>query len=88
SAADVAIRDREIDRNICLKELGWKLLCLTNILLENQVHDEMILEGPRSRAEAAVAIVVECMSKPSTHKLSQGRSCCGCKVCPELVCSQ
>lgn len=37
---------------------------LNNILLENQVHDEMILEGPTESAELAKAIVVECMSKP------------------------
>ncbi|GFZ07436.1 polymerase gamma 2 [Actinidia rufa] len=29
-----------------------------------QVHDEVILEGPTESAEAAKAIVVECMSKP------------------------
>lgn len=30
----------------------------------NQVHDEVILEGPTESAELAKAIVVECMSKP------------------------
>ncbi|CAL9057631.1 unnamed protein product [Musa banksii] len=57
SAADVAMCAMlEIDRNICLQELGWKLVL--------QVHDEMILEGPTESAELAKAIVVECMSKP------------------------
>ncbi|CAL9098054.1 unnamed protein product [Musa textilis] len=57
SAADVAMCAMlEIDRNIRLKELGWKLVL--------QVHDEMILEGPTESAELAKAIVVECMSKP------------------------
>jgi DNA polymerase I len=28
------------------------------------VHDEVILEGPEESADAAKAIVVECMSKP------------------------
>ncbi|WOL06423.1 DNA polymerase I A, chloroplastic-like isoform X1 [Canna indica] len=57
SAADVAMCAMlEIDRNVRLKELGWKLLL--------QVHDEVILEGPTESAEVAKAIVVECMSKP------------------------
>ncbi|XP_065025408.1 DNA polymerase I A, chloroplastic-like isoform X2 [Musa acuminata AAA Group] len=57
SAADVAMCAMlEIDRNIRLKELGWKLLL--------QVHDEVILEGPTESAELAKSIVVECMSKP------------------------
>ncbi|RWW52774.1 hypothetical protein BHE74_00040788 [Ensete ventricosum] len=46
----------EIDRNILLKEIGWRLLL--------QVHDEVIMEGPTESAELAKAIVVECMSKP------------------------
>ncbi|RWV80573.1 hypothetical protein GW17_00058133, partial [Ensete ventricosum] len=46
----------EIDRNILLKEIGWRLLL--------QVHDEVILEGPTESAELAKAIIVECMSKP------------------------
>lgn len=57
SAADVAMCAMlEIERNARLKELGWRLLL--------QVHDEVILEGPTESAEAARAIVVECMSKP------------------------
>lgn len=57
SAADVAMCAMlEIERNARLKELGWRLLL--------QVHDEVILEGPTESAEAARAIVAECMSKP------------------------
>ncbi|PNT66686.1 hypothetical protein BRADI_3g15620v3 [Brachypodium distachyon] len=57
SAADVAMCAMlEIERNVRLKELGWRLLL--------QVHDEVILEGPTESAETARAIVVECMSKP------------------------
>ncbi|XP_057464463.1 DNA polymerase I A, chloroplastic/mitochondrial-like [Actinidia eriantha] len=57
SAADVAMCAMlEISKNAHLKELGWRLLL--------QVHDEVILEGPTESAEAAKAIVVECMSKP------------------------
>ena len=33
-----------------------------------QVHDEVILEGPTESAEEAKAIVVECMSKPFDGK--------------------
>lgn len=29
-----------------------------------QVHDEVILEGPRESAEEAQAIVVDCMERP------------------------
>ncbi|KAF1891501.1 hypothetical protein Lal_00012390 [Lupinus albus] len=57
SAADVAMCAMlQISNNKQLKELGWKLLL--------QVHDEVILEGPKESAEVAKAIVVECMSKP------------------------
>ncbi|XP_078162399.1 DNA polymerase I A, chloroplastic-like [Carex rostrata] len=57
SAADVAMCAMlEIDRNVRLKELGWKLLL--------QVHDEVILEGPTESADLAKSIVVDCMSKP------------------------
>ena len=33
-----------------------------------QVHDEVILEGPTESAEEAKAIVVKCMSKPFDGK--------------------
>ena len=57
SAADVATA--AMLRIACdqrLKELRWRLLL--------QVHDEVILEGPRETAEAARAVVVECMRSP------------------------
>ncbi|KAL9232653.1 hypothetical protein vseg_007735 [Gypsophila vaccaria] len=61
SAADVAMCAMlEIERNMRLKELGWKLLL--------QVHDEVILEGPSESADEAKALVVECMSKPFLGK--------------------
>ncbi|KAJ0047141.1 hypothetical protein Pint_04191 [Pistacia integerrima] len=40
----------------------WKLITV------EQVHDEVILEGPSESAEVAKAIVVECMSKPFNGK--------------------
>lgn len=33
-----------------------------------QIHDEVILEGPTESAEIAKAIVIECMSKPFNGK--------------------
>jgi DNA polymerase-1 len=57
SAADVATAAMlRIDNNQTLKDLGWKLLL--------QVHDEVILEGPKESAEEAQKIVVECMKSP------------------------
>jgi len=57
SAADVAAAAMvSIQRNEQLRTLGWKLLL--------QVHDEVILEGPRESAEEAQAIVVDCMERP------------------------
>ena len=38
------------------------------LFLEEQVHDEVILEGPSESAEIAKAIVNECMSKPFDGK--------------------
>ncbi|WIA09343.1 hypothetical protein OEZ85_008750 [Tetradesmus obliquus] len=57
SAADVASAAMlSIVRDEALKEMGWKLLL--------QVHDEVMLEGPRESAEAAKARVVACMANP------------------------
>jgi len=42
-----------INSNAQLKEMGWRLLL--------QLHDEVILEGPQETAEAAQALVVQCM---------------------------
>lgn len=57
SAADVATAAMlRINSNARLKEMGWRLLL--------QVHDEVILEGPEETADAAQALVVECMRSP------------------------
>ena len=61
SAADVATAAMlRISNDTRLKELGWKLLL--------QVHDEVILEGPKESAEEAQKIVVQCMAAPFTGK--------------------
>lgn len=39
-----------------LKELGWKLLL--------QIHDEVILEGPKETKDLALAEVRSCMENP------------------------
>lgn len=57
SAADVATAAMlRIDSNQKLRELGWRLLL--------QVHDEVILEGPRESANEAQQIVIDCMKSP------------------------
>lgn len=57
SAADVATAAMlRIDSNEKLRELGWKLLL--------QVHDEVLLEGPKESASEAQQIVVDCMKSP------------------------
>jgi DNA polymerase-1 len=57
SAADVATAAMlRINNNPTLRQLGWKLLL--------QVHDEVILEGPKESAEVAQDIVIECMKSP------------------------
>ena len=38
------------------QELGWKLLL--------QIHDEVILEGPKESKDLAMAEVRECMENP------------------------
>jgi len=46
----------KIHRSEKLRELGYKLLL--------QVHDEVILEGPRAHRAAALAEVKACMEAP------------------------
>ncbi|KAK1578099.1 hypothetical protein Q3G72_027490 [Acer saccharum] len=74
----------EISKNARLKELGGTLLLQSDMFLQSslslnyiaktdyrlthQVHDEVILESPIESAEAAKAIVVECMTKPFNGK--------------------
>lgn len=50
----------------CLHSEVWdKLSCSSlNCLCVIQVHDEVILEGPRASAEEAQKIVVDCMENP------------------------
>jgi DNA polymerase-1 len=57
SAADIATAAMlRINEDDTLRRLGWRLLL--------QVHDEVILEGPRETADEARARVVECMRSP------------------------
>ncbi|KAL4452308.1 hypothetical protein ABPG75_007970 [Micractinium tetrahymenae] len=59
SAADIATAAMlRIAADPELREMGWRLLL--------QVHDEVILEGPRETAEQARARVVACMRSPFT----------------------
>ena len=56
-AADIAtLAMLELDRCEELKALGWELLL--------QVHDEVILEGPRGTVEDGLELVRRCMEHP------------------------
>ena len=56
-AADIVVKSMlNIWENKRLKELGFKLLL--------QIHDEVILEGPKENVEEAKEIVKECMEIP------------------------
>lgn len=62
SAADiVAAAMVRIFYSSKLKELGWKMLL--------QIHDEIILEGPKESAEEALQIVKHLMSAPVDDEL-------------------
>ena len=57
SAADIVMLAMlKIDRDPLLRELGFRLVL--------QIHDEVILEGPKESGKAALARVKECMSHP------------------------
>lgn len=57
SAADVVIMAMiRLWKNNLLKELGWKLLL--------QIHDEVILEGPKETVAEALKEVRACMENP------------------------
>ncbi|EFN54804.1 hypothetical protein CHLNCDRAFT_134785 [Chlorella variabilis] len=59
SAADIATAAMlRINEDEALQSMGWRLLL--------QVHDEVILEGPRETAELARERVVACMRSPFT----------------------
>ena len=63
-AADVAMMAMiKINDSPLLKKLGWILL--------NQVHDEVILEGPEETAEEAFEEVVKCMQEPWVNGLDK-----------------
>lgn len=67
SAADIATAAMlAIKRNDGLRELKWKMLL--------QVHDEVILEGPRDCVEDAERLVVECMAGPFPRRDGPGFS--------------
>lgn len=56
-AADIAMLAMlELNKSDLLRRLGWKLLM--------QVHDEVILEGPKDTADAALAEVRRAMQNP------------------------
>lgn len=57
SAADIATAAMlRINTDERLSGMGWQLLL--------QVHDEVILEGPKESAEEAREVVIECMRNP------------------------
>jgi DNA polymerase I len=57
SAADIVMMAMlRIWRSQVLRDLGWQLLL--------QIHDEVILEGPKEHGAAALAEVVACMEQP------------------------
>lgn len=57
SAADVVMMAMlQLWKSPVLKSLGWKLLL--------QIHDEVILEGPKEHADAAMVEVRKCMENP------------------------
>lgn len=57
SAADVVMMAMiQLSNSEELKRIGWKLLL--------QIHDEVILEGPRESKDEALAEVMRCMQNP------------------------
>jgi DNA polymerase-1 len=57
SAADIVMMAMiNLWQSPVLKELGWKLLL--------QIHDEVILEGPKESKDAAMKEVLKCMENP------------------------
>lgn len=67
SAADIVMAAMiGIHNNERLKSLGWKMVL--------QVHDEVILEGPKESVEEATQIVVHCMQHPFEDKKLLGKS--------------
>mmetsp|Transcript_20912 Transcript_20912/g.58155 ORF Transcript_20912/g.58155 Transcript_20912/m.58155 type:complete len:322 (-) Transcript_20912:389-1354(-) len=63
-AADVAMMAmNKINRSKKLKRLGWILML--------QIHDEVILEGPKETAEEAFKEVIDCMENPWVYGLNK-----------------
>ncbi len=61
-AADIVMMAMvKINRNEGLKKLGWKMLL--------QIHDEVILEGPREHAEEARNLLLQDMENPFEQPL-------------------
>lgn len=61
SAADIVMMAMiRLWKSQVLKDLGWKLLL--------QIHDEVILEGPKESKDAALAEVIACMENPFDGK--------------------
>jgi DNA polymerase I len=61
SAADIVMMAMiKLWRSEVLKEKGWKLLL--------QIHDEVILEGPKDTRDEALAEVIACMENPFDDK--------------------
>lgn len=57
SAADLVMAAMvRLHQNRMLRVLGWRIVL--------QVHDEVILEGPKDSAEMALPVVVEMMKNP------------------------
>ena len=63
-AADIAMMAMiKVNDSEKLKRLGWILLL--------QIHDELILEGPKETAEEAFAEVIKCMESPWVFGLDE-----------------
>lgn len=61
SAADVVMMAMlRLWRSEVLKDMGWRLLL--------QIHDEVILEGPKETKDKALAEVISCMEDPFDSK--------------------
>lgn len=60
SAADVVMMAMiKLWKSEVLKSIGWTLLL--------QIHDEVILEGPKEHRDVAMAEVIACMENPFDH---------------------
>ena len=61
-AADIVIAAMVlIWKNQRLKNLGWEMI--------QQIHDEIVLEGPKATEQEALSIVMKCMEEPLMENL-------------------